>query len=65
LATYIGLLISSQGPLTNGDTYVGFNEAAKETFIVTETQSGQMGAVEIVGHAFANNSIAGHVLTLG
>jgi len=63
-ATDLASYISSLGPLTNGDTYVGFNETSKETFIVTGTQSGHTGAVEIVGQAFDHNNIAGHVLTL-
>jgi hypothetical protein len=62
--TTLASFIQSLGALTDGHTYVGFNQTAQETFIVTETQSGQTGAVEIVGQAFANNSIAGHVLTL-
>jgi hypothetical protein len=63
-ATDLASYISSLGALMNGDTYVGFNQTAQKTFIVTEAQSGQMGAVELVGHAFDHNSIAGHVLTL-
>jgi hypothetical protein len=62
--TTLASYISSLGTLTNGDTYVGFNQTVKETFIVTATQSGQTGAVEIVGQAFAHNSIADHALIL-
>jgi len=63
-ATTLASYITSLGPLTNGDTYVGFNKdpTVNATFIVT--QSGQIGAVELVGHAFDHNSIAGHFLTL-
>src|SRR5262249_18187686 len=65
-ATTLASYINSLGALTNGDTHVGFNKdpTVNATFIVTETQSGQTGAVEIVGQAFDHNSIAGHFLTL-
>ena len=63
--TTMALFIQSLGTLTNGDRYVGFNTSANETFIVTDTQSGQTGAVAIAGTAFQNSSLAGHVLTLG
>ena len=62
-ATDLATFITSLGPLTKGDTYAGFNQSANETFIVTDTHDGQIGGVEITGHAFAHNSIAGHVLT--
>ena len=60
LATYI----SSLGTLTKGDTYVGFNTSANDTFIVTDTASGQTGAVELTGVAFEHSTLANHVLTL-
>jgi hypothetical protein len=62
LATYI----SSLGTLTKGDTYVGFNTTPGEmfTFIVTDTASGQTGAIEITGVAFQHSTLASHVLTL-
>jgi hypothetical protein len=60
LATYI----SSLGTLTKGDTYVGFNTSAQDTFIVTDTASGQTGAIELTGVAFQHSTLANHVLTL-
>ena len=60
LATYI----SSLGTLTKGDTYVGFNTSANDTFIVTDTASGHTGAIELTGVAFQTSTLANHVLTL-
>jgi hypothetical protein len=62
LATYI----KSLGPLTKGDTYVGFinTSSAHDTFIVTDTASGQTGAIELTGVAFEHSTLANHVLTL-
>ena len=55
--------ISSLGKLTKGDTYVGFNTAANDTFVVTDPQSGQTGAIELTG-VFQHSTLANHVLTL-
>jgi hypothetical protein len=61
--TSLASYIKSLGTLTPGDTYVGHNAA--DTFVVTDTASGQTGAIEIVGvfHPTQAN-LAGHVLTL-
>ena len=50
-ATTLAAYIQSLGTLTPGDTYVGFNITANETFIVTDTASGHTGAIEITGVA--------------
>ena len=62
--TTMALFIQSLGTLTNGDTYVGFNTSTNETFIVTDTQSGQTGAVAIAGTAFQHSTISNNALTL-
>jgi hypothetical protein len=54
--------LTSHGGLTKGDTYTA--DSGGDTFIVTDTASGKVGGVEIVG-AFENNSVSGHILTLG
>jgi hypothetical protein len=60
--TTLASYIKSLGTLTPGDTYVGHN--ATDTFVVTDSASGQTGAIEIVG-SFANFMIfSPHVLTL-
>jgi len=56
--TYLG----SYGGLTKGATYTADNGSS--TFIVTDTQNGNTGGVQIVG-VFEHNSITHHVLTLG
>ena len=37
---------------------------AHDTFIVTDTASGQTGAIELTGVAFQHSTLANHVLTL-
>jgi hypothetical protein len=59
LASYISSLT-----LTKGETYVGFNATADDTFVVTDTASGQTGAIELTGVAFQHSTLAHHVLTL-
>jgi fibronectin-binding autotransporter adhesin len=59
--TTLASFISSLGHLTKGDTYVGSN--ASDTFVVTETASGQTGAVELT-EAFHNSVLANHILHL-
>jgi hypothetical protein len=50
--------------LTTGDTYTA--DSGGNTLVVTDTLSGKVGGIEIVG-VFENNSIAAnsHILTLG
>jgi hypothetical protein len=48
--------------LTTGDTYTA--DSGGDTFIVTDTLSGKVGGVELVG-VFEHNSLSGHILTLG
>src|SRR5262249_17804085 len=60
--TSLALFIQAIATQVPGDTFVGNN--GTDTFIFTDTQNGQTGAVEIAG-VFANNSIAGNTLTLG
>ena len=64
--TTLASYISSLGTLTKGDTYVGFinTTSAHDTFIVTDTASGQTGAIELTGVAFQHSTLANHVLTL-
>jgi hypothetical protein len=59
--------ISSLGTLTKGDTYVAVSPltgAGPATFIVTDTASGQIGAIELTGVQFQHSTLANHVLTL-
>jgi hypothetical protein len=63
-ATTMAAYISSLGTLTKGDTYVGYNQTANTTYVVTDTASGQTGDVQLVG-VFAHNHTFNHVLTLG
>src|SRR5262249_271788 len=60
--TSLALFIQAIASPVAGDTYVGNN--GTDTFIFTDTQNGHTGAVELAGQVFANNSIAGNVLTL-
>ena len=62
--TSLAAYITSLGTLTQGDTYVGFNTNAHDTFIVTDTATGQTGAIELTGVAFQHSTLANHVLTL-
>jgi hypothetical protein len=60
MAGFINDLINDLGPLQKGDTYVGNN--GSDTFIVTETQSGKMGAIELQGvHTVG---MGNHILTV-
>ena len=61
--TSLALFIQAIAAPVPGDTFVGNN--GTDTFIFTDTQNGQTGAVEIAAQVFANNSIAGNTLTLG
>lgn len=61
--TTLASFISSLGHLTKGETYVGYNTTANETFVVTDTASGQTGAVELT-EAFHNSVLANHILHL-
>jgi hypothetical protein len=55
--------ITSLGTPTKGETYVGYT--ATDTLIVTDTQSGKIGAIDIVGvFHITQANIASHVLTL-
>jgi hypothetical protein len=54
--------LTSHGGLTKGDTYTA--DSGGDTFIATDTLTGKVGGIEIVG-AFENNSLSGHILTLG
>lgn len=58
LSSFINTVV---GDPAKGHTYIGNNGTT--TFIETDTQSGQLGAIEIVG-TFANSTISNHVLTL-
>jgi hypothetical protein len=58
LSSFINTVV---GDPTKGHTYIGNNGTT--TFIETDTQSGQLGAIEIVG-TFAHSTISNHVLTL-
>jgi hypothetical protein len=58
LSSFINAVV---GDPTKGHTYIGNNGTI--TFIETDTASGQVGAVEIVG-VFAHSTISNHVLTL-
>src|SRR5262249_1141512 len=60
--TSLALFIQAIATQVPGDTFVGNNGI--DTFVFTDTQNGQTGAVELAG-VFANNSIAGQTLTLG
>jgi len=60
--TSLALFIQAIATQVPGDTFVGNNGI--DTFVFTDTQNGQTGAIEIAG-VFANNSIAGQTLTLG
>ena len=62
--TSLASYINSLGTLTKGDTYVGFNASANDTFVVTNSQTGQTGAIELTGVAFQHSTLANHVLTL-
>jgi hypothetical protein len=65
ITTVNGLIsyLNSHGGLTTGDTYTA--DSGGNTFVVTDTQSGKVGGIEIVGVAFEHNALANHVLTLG
>ena len=58
-ATTLADFIASLSGNPNGNTYVGYNTTANDTFIVSNH-----GAVELVGVAFMNSSALNHVLTL-
>ena len=61
--TTLASYISSLGTLTKGDTYVGLTPTSVDaTFIVTDSSSGQIGAIELTGLHTA--SISNHALTL-
>jgi hypothetical protein len=62
-ATSLASFITDLGKLGKGDTYVG-NDST-DTFVVTDTQSGKIGAIDIVGvlHPTQAN-LVNHVLTL-
>jgi hypothetical protein len=62
LASFIGSLT-----LTKGDTYTALNDVdgttgGPMTYVVTDTQSGRIGAIELVG--LHTVSMSNHVLTL-
>ncbi len=65
VGTTLAQFIAGLGPLVQGDTYVG-NDSAGHTFIVTDTQNGGIGAIDIVGVSgvFTHSTISHHVLTL-
>jgi hypothetical protein len=57
--------LTSHGGLTKGDTYTADNGVNTfDTFVVTDTQGGQVGGIEIVG-VYENNTLAGHILNTG
>jgi hypothetical protein len=65
VGTTLAQFIAGLGPLVKGDTYVG-NDSVGQTFIVTDTQNGGIGAIDIVGVSglFTHSTISHHVLTL-